>query len=118
MQKIAILFLQVVFIFFAMPSQRLRANIDDDLYLQSISQLIQTSHENESKILFESRNQRIYLHGIKKKCVVINLHGLYQSPKDQRGIAEYFFNSGCNVISLLLAGHWAKDPRAFNQMNH
>ena len=40
-----------------------------------------------------------------KDCVVIVVHGLYQSPRDMRGLAENMFEAGCNVIAPRLAGH-------------
>ena len=34
-----------------------------------------------------------------------------------QGLANLFYNQGCNVISGLLPGHWRKDSKAFYKMN-
>ena len=111
------LFYLRLFYFFAISMfYILPTNADESLYSHAIAQLQQKFANNEQKLLFQSRNHRVYLHGEKKDCVVINLHGLYQSPKDQQEIAEYFFKSGCNVISPLLVGHWEQNETAFSEI--
>ena len=48
---------------------------------------------------------------------MVLVHGLYQSPRDQIGLSEELFNSGCNIIAPLLPGHWQKDREAFYKIN-
>jgi esterase/lipase len=74
--------------------------------------------ENEKVILFHSRNTRILHHNKPTSCVILNIHGLYQSPKDQISIAEYFFKKGCNVYSPLLRAHWMTDKLAFQKIRN
>lgn len=87
-------------------------------YAITVSKLARMAEAQQDDILHSNRNHKIYLHGQKQKCVVLQLHGLFQSPLDQQGVSEHFFKQGCNVVAPLLAGHWQKNESAFHQMSY
>lgn len=87
-------------------------------YEMTVSKLVWMAEAQQTEILHSNRNHKIYLHGRKQKCVVLQLHGLFQSPLDQRGVSDYFFKKGCNVVAPLLPGHWQRNESAFHQLSH
>lgn len=88
-----------------------------DDYTIAVSKLAEIARVKQEDLLHTNRNHRFYLHKEKKQCVVLMLHGLFQSPLDQRGISEHFFKLGCNVVAPLLAGHWEKNELAFHKIS-
>jgi alpha-beta hydrolase superfamily lysophospholipase len=100
----------VVFLILFTPTTGLPIELS---YENTVSVLVERATRKTPELLFENRNQKLYLYKEKQKCVVLLLHGLYQSPIDQIGLAEHFFNLGCNVVAPLLEGHWEKNKNAF-----
>lgn len=94
-----------------------KASFAEASFQEAIALVQKEIDENAPSLLFASRNTQILHHGKPSECVVLNLHGLYQSPKDQFGMAQEFFKRGCNVYSPLLKAHWRNDRRAFHNIS-
>ncbi len=84
---------------------------------QSLNLIQQEILKNSSEISAPERNLKLYYQGHFAKCSVVITHGLFQSPFDMQGLANLFYQQGCNVISGLLPGHWRKDSKAFYKIN-
>lgn len=116
------IFCQTVYRLFAVfiilvpiQSHALESNND---FAVTVSKLVKMAQTKQDDLLHSNRNHKFYLHRQKQSCVVVLLHGLFQSPLDHRGLSEHFFKLGCNVVVPLLAGHWEKNELAFHQMKY
>lgn len=90
----------------------------DEPFWSSVQSLEQTKQQNLPELLVASRNLQFKHYNKKANCVAVIFHGLFQSPKDMQSLINYFYEKQCNVIAPLLAGHWRKDLKAFNKINH
>ncbi len=57
-------------------------------------------------------------HGHKTAVSVVLIHGIYSSPLYFKNMANFFYDRGYNVITVLLPGHWEKDLRAIDHVSN
>ncbi len=61
---------------------------------------------------------RLLHHGRRTDIVVVQVHGLYESPQYGAGLARVMHAEGANVLSVLLPGHWSKHPEDLDNASH
>jgi esterase/lipase len=88
-----------------------------EIFNSTVDQIHADLQKSKTDLLFPSRNGVILHHSNFTPCAVLLLHGLYQSPQDEKTLSNYFFHRGCNVYAPLLKGHWDKDSNVFHKMS-
>jgi alpha-beta hydrolase superfamily lysophospholipase len=63
-----------------------------------------------------AHHSQLMSHGHRTQKAILIMHGLFESPFYMQNFAEYFFNHGYNVYSLLLPGHQSKDKEALSKV--
>ncbi len=74
----------------------------------------------EKRVTVSDERHLPYLltHGHKTPVSVLLVHGIYSSPHYFRSMAQAYFNSGYNVVTVILPGHWEKDFKSMDTTNN
>lgn len=89
---------------------RVQTGILSCLMVFSMNVLAATDFSHLSDHVYPRHQSQVRTHGGQTRDVVLLLHGLYESPAYLKGLSDYFYSQGMNVVTPILPGHWHEDP--------
>lgn len=93
--------------------------INEESHLRSaLAQYVDHEAEETKWVTSEAHHSQLMSHGFRTQKSILIMHGLLESPFYMQHFAEYFFDHGYNVYSLLLPGHQSQDREALSKVKY